>query len=378
MKIEQKKWTPSAGWQLVKGNLFDNQANLVFVFAYTDFFKNPDNIAEIRAMYPKSILAGCSTSGEIADTQVLDGSVSLTAVHFDKTRVVLRSVSITDSTMSFRAGQELGNLFEVEDLVHVLLISDGLKVNGTELLEGLKQSRIQHIKITGGMAGDMANFRETYVLDEQGNAAQGIISAIGFYSKDLKISYGSMGGWDSFGTERTITKSSRNILYELDGQPALSIYKTYLGEQAAHLPGSALLFPLNMRTKADTTPVVRTILGIDESSGSMTFAGDMPMGATVRLMKANMDRLIDGAEDAARIAIQSFSEKPELAILISCVGRKLVMKQLVEEEVEAVQSVLSNDTYLTGFYSYGEICPFDKSGFTELHNQTMTITVMKE
>ncbi|HNT70258.1 MAG TPA: FIST C-terminal domain-containing protein, partial [Bacteroidales bacterium] len=193
----------------------------------------------------------------------------------------------------------------------------------------------------------------------------------------LKVSHGSMGGWDPFGPERLITKSTSNKLYELDGQPALSIYKKYLGEYSDELPGSALLFPLSVKLSENEEPVVRTILSIDEDEQSLTFAGNIPTGCYTRLMQANFDRLIEGASNAATNSIQTF-QKPDLAILISCVGRKLVLNQRIEEEVEAIRDILGTSTAITGFYSYGEISPNQGFNSCELHNQTMTITTMSE
>lgn len=187
------------------------------------------------------------------------------------------------------------------------------------------------------------------------------------------------GGWDPFGPERIITRSQGNVLYELDGQSALGLYKKYLGEHARELPASGLLFPLSLRTQAGATPVVRTILSVDEATQSLTFAGDVPVGAYARLMKANFDRLIDGATGAATAGGRALGgTATELAILISCVGRKLVLKQRIEEEVEGVRDVLGAGAVLTGFYSYGEISPFTPGAKCELHNQTMTITTLAE
>jgi hypothetical protein len=199
------------------------------------------------------------------------------------------------------------------------------------------------------------------------------------YGSRLKVGFGSLGGWDSFGPERVVTRSKANVLYELDGRSALGLYRQYLGEQANGLPATGLLFPLSIRTRADETPVVRTILSIDEEAQSLTFAGDIPEGAYARLMNANFDRLIAGAAGAARTSYQAIgSTAPGLAILISCVGRKLVLKQRIEEEVEAVRKVLGAHAVLTGFYSYGEISPFTPGARCELHNQTMTITTLSE
>jgi len=262
-------------------------------------------------------------------------------------------------------------------LVHVLVLSDGLMVNGSELARGLRENLPEGVAVTGGLAGDGADFKQTLVYANQ-TACKGVIAAVGFYSDRLKVGYGSLGGWDTFGAERLITRSKGNVLYELDGRPALELYRKYLGEQNTD-PADALLFPLALRMDDEGYGLVRTVLAVNEDEQSMTFAGDMPEGVYARLMKANFDRLVVGAEGAARASDEMLgSVKPELALLISCVGRKLVLKQRIEEEVEGVQEVLGKDAVLAGFYSYGEICPHGAATKCELHNQTMTITTFSE
>jgi hypothetical protein len=206
-----------------------------------------------------------------------------------------------------------------------------------------------------------------------------MVSAVGFVGERLHIGYGSVGGWDPFGPERIVTRAEGNVLYELDGQSALALYRKYLGEQAGDLPASGLLFPLSIRADRSSRGIVRTILAISDTDQSMTFAGDIPNGSLAQLMRANFDRLVEGASGAARISVNPPGDRgPKLAMLISCVGRKMVLKQRVEEEVEAVQDIVGPDTVLTGFYSYGEIAPFSPTARCELHNQTMTITTWSE
>jgi hypothetical protein len=229
------------------------------------------------------------------------------------------------------------------------------RVNGSDLVTGLQSSLPKNVVVTGGLAGDGSRFQKTLVgLNEQ--PTEGKIIAVGFYGNNLTVSHGSMGGWDPFGPERLVTKSSANVLFELDGQPALSVYKKYLGEYSDELPGSALLFPLSVKLNDSDESVVRTILSINEDDQSLTFAGNIPVGSYARLMKANFDRLIEGASNAAMNSLQKL-QKPDLAILISCVGRKLVLNQRIEEEVEVIRDILGKTTAITGFYSYGEISP---------------------
>jgi len=263
--------------------------------------------------------------------------------------------------------------------VHLLVFSEGLNINGSELSKGINSIINSSVPVTGGLAGDQANFKETVVVGNQ-TGAKNFVTAVGFYGKNLKTGNGSKGGWSSFGVDRLVTKSEKNVLYELDGQPALELYKKYLGEHVSGLPASALLFPLSLQVSNSDTNLTRTVLAVNESDGSMVFAGDVPQGEYVRLMTSNSEKLIDGAYQAAEISVQKLRDtEPDLAILISCVGRKLVLKQRVEEELEIVKEVLGDKTMITGFYSYGELCPAKLTeSVCELHNQTMTITVFKE
>lgn len=377
MKIEQRYWTASEGWQTEKASSLDGDASLVLVFGGTGVLRDDARMMEMRARYPGAPILGCSTSGEICGTRVRDDSLSVTAVRFEHTALKLVQTRIGEADDSRAAGEHLAKALPHEELAHVLVLSDGLKVNGTELARGLRENLPQGVAVTGGLAGDGSAFQHTLVCAD-GMPEEGLVAALGFYGARLKVGYGSLGGWDPFGPERLITRSQGNVLFELDGRSALELYKKYLGEHAAG-PADALLFPLALRTLDEDYGLVRTVLAVNEDDQSMTFAGDMPEGGYARLMKANFDRLVDGAAGAALASHEMLgSVEPELAILISCVGRKLVLKQRIEEEIESVREVLGANAVLTGFYSYGEICPHGAITKCELHNQTMTITTFSE
>ncbi len=379
MKTEQIIYSKKSGWTRKSDNELGNLAQLVFVFGNRHLLKNPENIAFIKESYPLAQLAGCSTSGEICQEEVFDENIICTAVWFEKTTIEIAEEKINSMNDSFLVGERIAKKLSKDNLRHIMIFSEGLNINGSELTKGLNQELDNSISVTGGLAGDQAEFIETVIVHNQA-VDSNLVIGIGFYGDNIQVGYGSMGGWDSFGVDREVTRSEKNILYELDGQPALELYKKYLGAHAANLPSSALLFPLSLQLEQIDTSVVRTILSINETDGSMVFAGDIPQGSYVRLMKASFDRLIDGANDAAEMSTLSLrNSQPDLAILISCVGRKLVLKQRVEEELEAIREVTGQTTTLTGFYSYGEICPLKPfEQHCELHNQTMTITVFKE
>lgn len=319
--------------------------------------------------------------------QVLEDSLVATAIHFEHTRVRSAQVRLDEPSDSRKAGERLARALPgavgdqdggpEQELAHVLVLCDGLSVNGSEWVRGLTKHLPEGVAVTGGLAGDGARFGETTLFWGEAPEKRAI-AAVGLYGTRLTVGFGSLGGWAPFGPERLATRSSGNVLFELDGRPALGLYKQYLGEQAQGLPATGLLFPLSVRVKPGETPVVRTLLAVDERQQSMTFAGDVPEGAYARLTKANADCLIEGAVGAARASYPAGSVAPELAILISCVGRKRVLKRRVEDEVRGVQSILGARTALAGFYSYGGIAPFARGARTELHNQTMTVTTLSE
>ena len=379
MKTEQQIFSQENAWVKKTDNNLSKLAQLVFLFGNKDLLKQAALIDDVKALYPMAEIVGCSTSGEIYQEEVFNNNIVCTAVFFEKSKIEIAKESIHSMEDSFEVGEKLAAKLVKQDLVHIMILSEGLNINGSELTKGLNKQLGDRIPVTGGLAGDQDLFSETVIVHNQ-DGHKNLVIAIGFYGSQLQIGYGSLGGWDSFGVDREVTRSKGNILYELDGQPALELYKRYLGDYAANLPASALLFPLSLRIKNKETPLVRTILAVNESDGSMVFAGDIPQGEYVRLMKANIDKLIDGASDAAEMSKTSLQyPDADLAILISCVGRKLVLKQRVEEELEIIREVIGNSPAVTGFYSYGEICPLQAfEQHCELHNQTMTITLFKE
>lgn len=378
MKIEQKVWNQKI-WKTIRPCKELIEPQVVFVFASLELLSDTTHTSQVLNMYPKATLIGCSTAGEIGNIFVKDDSMVITAVQFEKTTIQFAYEHIVDSDKSFEVGKTLMTSLLKEDLKHILIFSDGLTVNGTQLIAGCLFALPEGISLSGGLAAHADKFDQTVVITPDGISQKNCVVAMGLYGNDLKVSCASIGGWDIFGIERLVTKSHQNILYEIDNEPALQLYKSFLGENVKDLPGSALLFPLSIRTNNENETIVRTILAINEEDQSMTFAGDIPNGSYVRLMKANIDRLIDGAVDAATLSLNGLgNSKPELAILVSCVGRKLVLKQIVEEEIEGVMNVLGDQTVITGFYSYGEISPFKNGQRCELHNQTMTITSITE
>ncbi len=372
MRTEQRIWTSENGWNQKESNL--SNAQLVLVFIGIDVENQPLLLKELQDDYPHADVVFCSTAGEIAKDENLDNSAVCTAIHFNSTPIQIHRLEINNGDDSEKCGIEIAKTLMREDLKGLFIISEGTVTNGDFLIKGVNDHIPQSVLVTGGLAGDAGRFTQTFVgLNEV--ARPGVIVAIGFYGDNIQMSHGSQGGWSEFGPIRNVTSSEKNVLYTLDNGSALELYKRYLGDRASELPGAALLFPLCIINE-DGSQLVRTILSIDEEKGSMTFAGNIPNGSRVQFMMANFEHLIEGAEGAA--AQNNSIKNPSLAILISCVGRRIVLGQRTEEELDAVIERIGDETTYCGFYSNGEISPLKDTVTCALHNQTMTITTLKE
>lgn len=351
----------------------------VLVFGSPAFFASPELPALLRANFPAAVLLGCSTAGEISGEGVSDESCTVTAVRLDQIKLTQASTRLASMADSRAAGERIGKALAGPGLRAVIALAPGVRVNGSDLVEGIAAETGPAVPITGGLAGDGGAFQRTWTLGVDGARDDAVI-AVGLHGEHLDFAHGSFGGWEPFGPARKVTRCDGNVLFELDGEPALEIYKRYLGEHAAGLPASGLLFPFAMVGEDEkSVGLIRTILGVDEATGSLTLAGAIDPNGYLKLMHANTDRLVNGAEAAAQAARRMRAAAGEsLAILISCVGRKLVMGDRVDEEVEATAEVFGAGAALTGFYSYGEISPFTPGSACHLHNQTMTITWIGE
>ncbi|BDI29778.1 hypothetical protein CCAX7_18290 [Capsulimonas corticalis] len=378
MRTRQHLWTEDEGWGEGAAGGLGDAAQLALVFGGMAAIEASGAFAWVRSAYPAAAIFGCTTSGEIHGCTVQDETVSVTAVHFEHTRLASFRASVSRPDLSFDAGQELARKIDTDELTHVFLLAEGLQVIGSDLLDGVNSILPDHVTVSGGFAGDGDRIVETYIWND-GEPHPCTVAAIAFYGERLQVSIAASGEWMGFGPERLVTKSKKNVVYELDGRSALALYKQYLGEDAAGLPSTGMMYPLGLRVPGTERRVLRSLLAVNEEDQSLTFGGNIPEQSLARLFNGNFEQMIEGADAAAQVIREAIpASGSQLAILVSCYGRRLILRQLIEEEVEAVAEVLGPETALTGFYSYGEAAPVTLGGKAQLHNQTVTITCFNE
>ena len=375
ISYENEQWS---GLENLPNESISNE--FILIFASRDLLEQEEWLKPLKARFPNTPLVYCSTAGEINRNLINDNTAQCSLLQFDATQVKINIGNLSDYTNSFELGKSMAKKLDTTQLKHVLIFVDGQLINGDDLLSGIQVETQKEVLISGGVAGDGARFSKTLVgLNE--DLKPGNVVLIALYGDKVRVGTSYQGGWDIFGVEKMITKSEGNVLHEIDQENALDLYKKYLGQYAEELPGSALLFPISIKSQDSDSYIVRTILSIDEKNKTMTFAGNVPEGSNIRFMKSSVDRLIQAASDAGSEAIKQITEQKtdaQFALLVSCVGRKLAMGSRAEEEVEAALEQLPPDIQIGGFFSYGEIAPNKNNRINYLHNQTMTITTIGE
>lgn len=377
MKILQAYKLKNGDWDYL-GDKQSLNKPLVLVFGNRYLLEDKEVLADIRNEFPYEDIIFGSTAGEIMGITVIEEAVSVLAIEFERSSFVVKTDNIFNYDKDSAAiGKALSLQMPQQNLKHLFVISEGSFVSGSSLIRGVERNLENIVPMTGGLCGDDSRFEKTLASYKE-DPKEGEIVLIGFYGDTLEISFASHGGWMGFGPERTITKSEGNVLYEIDEQPALDLYKKYLGDRVKKFAESTLMYPLNVIAPGKEHAVVRTILSIDEENKAMIFGDEIPQNSKVQLMMASANGIATGAHFAAKQAMQNRNTKPQLVMPVSCIGRKLVLSQRMEEEAELIREIVGEDAVISGFYSYGEIAPFHGSDACEMHNQTMTLTLISE
>ena len=177
MQVERMMWTKKSGWNAQPRM---NDAQLVLYFGGPVPLKENDYFLELQKFYSNAHILGCSTGGEIYGADVIDDSVVVAAMRFEKTTLHVTSTDIDQPEDSFEAGRFLANQLNKEGLSNIFLLSDSTHIRGSELVRGLYDVLDDHIIVTGGVAGDGAGFKQTAVWLDERAKNKGVWRVLGF------------------------------------------------------------------------------------------------------------------------------------------------------------------------------------------------------
>jgi len=357
----------------------DFKPNFAFVFGDLAMLKNKELTGRLQSLLEGIPCAGCSTAGEITKKGRFENTVVIQGLsweHSDSHAVVKVSPNrkpVSDLTDAFALAQQLPKV----GLKAVLVFAPSANADAPSIVHGIKRAVGENVVVSGGLAGDGAQFESSAVYANGVLHSDGLV-IVGIYGEAMSMVHGSAGGWRAFGGERTITSARNNWVDTIDNRPALEVYKEALGENAQYLPDNGLKFPFGIMTDScEKDGLIRAVLSIDEAAGAIELAGDIQDEKRIKFMRATSAELVHGAQQAAE-KIQTAVTSSSLIFCISCVGRKLIMGEAVDDEIVAVQETLQSSDNLVGFYSHGEIGPFFSKKDCQVHNQTMTVTVLSE
>ncbi len=322
-------------------------------------------------------LAGCTTDGEISTGGFSTGSVVLGGVVSDTITFEVASTSSIGAG-SENAGRRLAQQLP-RAAAHVQIFSDGLTGNGCAILRGMESVFGPQVPISGGAAGDARAMKQTWQFIGS-RVLTDSVTAIAF-SGNVQVGTGVRSGWFPAGVPKTVTRAAGNVVYEMEGEPALAVYRRYLGPLADKLPAVGIQFPFGIVDEVGSlgeSPILRAPMAINETDGSVTFAGEIPQGSTIGLTTGgSATSLLDASADAARRAMDALGGvSPSMIFFYSCMARKILLGTRTGEETERISNVVGRHVPIIGFYTYGEYCPNVSGNECKLHNETATVTVV--
>lgn len=323
-------------------------------------------------------LLGCSSMAEIGAEEAVVGSVTVMGLSFGAVEWELFHTRSTDRPAAVAFGEKIAP-FEPKV---VIVLGDGLVGNNMKLVSGMQEKLPRDCPIVGGLASEHLSFEHTYQFFDR-EVFEGGAVALALRGR-IGLATAAGAGFQPVGAVRTCTEVvDDRVIKSLDGERAVNLYKSFLGENVAERPGIGIEFPIAILAGAGggdymesdaRTQVIRAVRQISDGSGALSCAGDVYRGAKIRLTRATKDDLIA----AARVSAEQAKAKlpnPAICLIVACGGRKVILGGRYPEEIEAVRTVLG-ETPQVGFYSYGEISPVD--GINMYHDETFTLVLIGE
>lgn len=365
-----------------------DKADLAIVFASSKYDQEK-MLSGVRSVSKNALLVGSSTAGEITtDGPANKPSVAVMLMNAPEIKfyaAVGENIAADARAAGKKAAEEVKKLAGAE-LKAFMMLPDVLVGNGADIVRGVLDSLGEHFPVVGGASGDDFKFVKTYqYLNDK--VYSGAVVGLGLVG-NFKIGIGVKHGWLPVGTPMKVTKSQGAVLHELNGAPAINIYRDYFGEEEAKqlqqetLAKLAITYPLGMTVAGSDEMLIRDPITVDEK-GSITCAAEIPEGSEIQLMIGSREEAVKVAKIAAEKAVEQLDgAHPKAVIIFNCIARSKLFGEHSGEEISAIQEAVGRETPLIGFYTYGEQAPLGgevrniNKCNPAFHNETVVIAAL--
>jgi len=360
--------------------------DFVLTFA-TVGYDQQDLLKAVREATGGAPLCGCSAEGVIAGGEADESNfaVAVMAISSDQLRFSHGMVTglKEDPAQAGRAIAEAIQPKVSSDTLALFLFPDGITVNFDRLLAGLEgQLNLDRLlPLVGGTAGDNLVMERTYQYYNDQVVSDGVAWAL--LSGGAQIAWAVNHACVPVGVEYKVTRCEGNVIYEIDGKPALEVLKDYLTEDEIEDWARAVLtFQFGFKVPGHMQDydeyVIRGMLGgKDDATGSVTIPTEVSEGTGIWLTRRDYEKLVNGVERAAEEIKAQLGEDPaRLVFQFDCAGRGKIF--LREQQklglLETLRGQIGPDVPWLGFYTFGEIAPVGEHN--HFHNYTVVFTVI--
>lgn len=319
---------------------------------------------------------GCSSCGEIFTeaeiSRALENSavVALLELPADSFQVKLMDGTGLDS---FALGAAIGSWGKsVFKNPAFMVVVSGIKRDGEQAVHGLLSEFPAQVPLFGGLAGDDAKFKETFAFTNGHATSDGAVVCV-FDNDRVAVEGLATSGWVGLGAPKTVTSSEGNVVFSIDGEPALDIYKKYLNIRDVDLPGIGMEYPLQVM-RDDGTHVLRAVVGVDAERHALVFAGAVPQNSQVRFSSSPGFEAVDHARRDFETFAKAGGPAPDLLVFFSCIARHAALGPMVEDEIRAAQRIWNAPGL--GFFTYGEIGK-NLVGRCDFYNETCALVLLR-
>ena len=358
-------------WDQNNADGFQPDAAIIFASVELD-------ISEIIAFVGQTGVKvfGCSSCGEFLydanGKEISDGGLVCSMLKLKQGSFDLKLFSGKEKSsykLGTTAGQWAASAFKDPA---ILVVASGLNIDGEQMVRGIQEMTGQDITMYGGLAGDDAHFRETVVFSENSAEANGALLLV-FDKSVYDLNGIATSGWVSIGADKIITRAEGNIVYTIDHEPALDVYKQYLNVNDEDLPEIGVEYPLLVR-KNESDFILRAVLNVDREKKALIFAGTVPVGAVVTFSSSPGFEILEYTRKKVNEFYDS-SPETDLLVLFSCMARHNALGPTIADEIE--EAWIKWQKPLIGFFTYGEIGNNYKSS-CDFYNQTYTLVSIKQ